>query len=372
VLPRSVGFAARACRPSADAGVPALSANPLSWATIAVDELAVSTAYLASRRHAESITQDRLEAASAAVGVLDTAGAIDDPYRLYPAPPAPDQVRLTTRSRGGLDFEQLSFPSAHPAPAALDELTDWKLLVNERVHCYLLRHGDRPRPWVVVIHGHRMGESRDIRMLGSRRLHRDLGIDVAHVVLPMHGPRGRVDGQAFPGIDPVANVLGVTQAVWDTRALIAWIRGGSDQPLAVFGVSLGGLVASMVASTESGLAGAIAGVPLTDISSMLAATVRSRWGDAAVADAHFCDPAPVALSALTSPLSLTPKLPLGDRYLYAAVGDRLVTANQAEALWRHWDEPAIQWLQGAHILNNVGASRRFVTRSLISSGVACR
>jgi pimeloyl-ACP methyl ester carboxylesterase len=372
VLPRSMSFAARAGRPAAASGIPSLSANPLSWATVAIDELAVSSAYLLTRRHAEQMTLDRLDAADRAVARLRAAGAIDDPSLLYPEPATPGPTRWSQRTRGGIDFEQLSFDSTHAVPAGLGELTDWDVVANERVHAYLLRHHDAPRPWVVVIHGHRMGESRDIRFLGSRRLHRDLGVDVAHLVLPMHGPRGRADGHAFPGVDPVANLLGATQSVADARALIAWIRTQTDAPVGVFGISLGGLVASLLAALDPDLACVIAGVPLTNIATMLTDTVRSRWGDEAVAEAHFLDPAPVELSRLASPLSFDPVVPLERRFVYGAIGDRLVTANQAEALWQHWDRPSIMWLQGGHILNNVAASRRYVARSLIASGVATR
>jgi dienelactone hydrolase len=372
VLPRSVSFAARATRPAADAGIPSLSSNPLSWATVAIDELAVSSAYLFTRRRAEQLTLDRLEAARQAVEILASSGATDDPMRLYPAAVAPGEVRQSTRSRGGIDFEQLSFDSIHPAPAGLAELTDWTVVGNERVHAYLLRQDDEPRPWVVVIHGHRMGESRDIRFLGSRRLQRDLGANVAHLVLPMHGPRGRVDAHSFPGVDPVANLLGVSQSVADARALLAWIRTRTDQPIGVFGISLGGLVAAMLAALDPALACVVAGVPLTDIAAMLSDTVSSRWGADALAEAHFLDPAPVELSRLASPLSFDPLIPVERRFVYAAVGDRLVTARQAEALWRHWERPTILWLQGGHLLNNAAASRRFVGRALAASGVASR
>jgi hypothetical protein len=372
VLPRSASFAARASRPPANAGIPSLSANPLSWATIAIDELAVSSAYLLNRRHATSITLDRLDAATAAVELLRSSGAIDNPTSLYPAPSLPTPVRLSQRSRGGVDFEQISFDSVHPAPAGLSALTDWDAASNERAHAYLLRHHDKPRPWVVVVHGHRMGESRDMRFLGSRRLHRDFGVNIAHLVLPMHGPRGRADAHAFPGIDPVANLLGATQSVSDARSLIAWIRSLTDRPIGAFGVSLGGLVVSILAAMEPELTCVVAGVPLTNIATMLSDTVRSRWGDDAVADAHFLDDAPVELSRLASPLSFAPIVPLERRFIYAAIGDRLVTAGQAEALWNHWEKPTIRWLQGGHLLNNVGASRRFVARALASSGVASR
>src|ERR1700712_374178 len=103
-----MSFAARATRPAAAPGIPSLSANPLSWATVAIDELAVSSAYLLTRRRAEKLTLDRLHASEQAVEILTAAGALDDPSRLYPAAEAPAKTRLSRRTRGGVDFEQLS------------------------------------------------------------------------------------------------------------------------------------------------------------------------------------------------------------------------------------------------------------------------
>lgn len=370
VVPRSVTFAARAACPASDSGVPSLSVNPLAWATVAVDELAVSSAYLLSRRRVQASTAQRVAAAERAVERLSGLGALEDPGVLYPRPDVPGALRLTRRNRGGIAFEHLSFATAPSVVATLAELTEWSAPANDRAHAYLLRHGDRPRPWLVVVHGHRMGEPRDIRLLASRRLQHDLGVDVAHLVLPMHGPRGRPDGHAFPGMDPVANLLGVTQSVSDARALIGWIRAESEHPVGVFGISLGGLVGAMLCCFEPDLRAVVVGVPLADIATMLAGSVRSRWGEPAVAESQLLGPASTTLSRLASPLSFAPSVPRERRFVYAAIGDRLVSAAQAEALWLHWDRPAIQWLQGGHLLNNVGASRRFVTRSLAASGVA--
>jgi hypothetical protein len=75
---------------------------------------------------------------------------------------------------------------------------------------------------------------------------------------------------------------------------------------------------------------------------------------------------------VASPLTFAPVITADRLFVYGAVGDRLVTARQAEALVRHWGSPTTMWLQGAHILNNVAASRRFVTRSLAVSGVTSR
>jgi hypothetical protein len=37
------------------------------------------------------------------------------------------------------------------------------------------------------------------------------------------------------------------------------------------------------------------------------------------------------------------------RYLFAAVADRLVPADQVRDLWRHWERPRIEWYQGGHL-----------------------
>jgi hypothetical protein len=52
---------------------------------------------------------------------------------------------------------------------------------------------------------------------------------------------------------------------------------------------------------------------------------------------------------VVSPLAITPRVPRERRYLFAAVADRLVPADQVRDLWRHWDRPRIEWYQGGHL-----------------------
>ena len=42
---------------------------------------------------------------------------------------------------------------------------------------------------------------------------------------------------------------------------------------------------------------------------------------------------------MVSPLALEPRVAEERRYLYAAVADRLVPADQVYDLWRHWTSP---------------------------------
>ena len=373
VLPRSVKYAANAVRPQPIDTVPALSPNPLTFATVALDEFAMSAAYLVIRRGLTGNTEFGIDVAEEAVARLEGAGAVADPRLVHPCPPTPTDLRLTRRRRGGIAFEHLSFTSAYCPPVDLPGWEGWcRPERNRTVHAYLVRHGDRPRPWLLVLHGHRMGEPRDLRMLGALRLAQSLGVDVAHLVLPHHGPRGRGGHDTFPGVDPVANLYGMAQSVSDARALLAWMRDQSAGPVGVYGISLGGHVSALLASLDDGLSCVVAGVPVCDLATMLSDTIRGHWGPDLVAANHILDPAPVTLSRLVSPLGFEPALPRENRFLYAAVGDRLVTPQQALALWQHWEQPEILWLQGGHILNNMRASRRFVAHALRTSGVVDR
>src|SRR3954463_4869706 len=112
VVPRSVAFARRARRPARDENSPPpLAGNALAWATVAVDELAISTAYLLTRRSAEEVGEQSRADAAVALDRLRAAGVVDAPVRAHPEPAGPSTVRLTRRHRLGLDFEHLSFTS---------------------------------------------------------------------------------------------------------------------------------------------------------------------------------------------------------------------------------------------------------------------
>ena len=42
-------------------------------------------------------------------------------------------------------------------------------------------------------------------------------------------------------------------------------------------------------------------------------------------------------------------MPKDRRYIFAGFGDRLALPDQAQALWEHWDRPAISWYSGNHV-----------------------
>ncbi len=368
---RATVFATRAGIRQADPAVPRLRPTPLTLATVMADELVVTAVRVkmgGTNIEVPSILTDL----GGATEALRAGGYTDDPRRLHPTSSLPTETRLTTRRILGVRFEHLSFPSCYEPPPGLPRREQWlDDEANHRAHAYLIRHDDRPRPWVVVLHGHRQGEPLDLILMGAAGLARRLGVNVLHPVLPLHGPRGRTSTfDPFPSIDPLVNFYGLSQAMWDVRQAIAWARAERATDIGVHGASLGGHTAALLASIEPGLACVVAGIPTADLSTMLARHMARMEGDDVVEASGVLSGPARAVNDLVSPLSYSPLLDKGRLFIYAGVGDRMTTPQQAVTLWRHWGEPRIHWVQCGHIGAGAARSaRRFIDDALRSSGV---
>ena len=74
---------------------------------------------------------------------------------------------------------------------------------------------------------------------------------------------------------------------------------------------------------------------------------------------------------LSSPLTMDPRVPADRRFIFAALGDRMTTPEQADVLWEHWGRPPIHWYHGGHIgFVWLPAIQRFIDDALIHSGFA--
>jgi hypothetical protein len=77
------------------------------------------------------------------------------------------------------------------------------------------------------------------------------------------------------------------------------------------------------------------------------------------------------LGAMVSPLSLTPRVPMRGRFIYAGIADQLVhPREQVVRLWEHWGRPEIVWYEGGHTgFFQSRPVQRFVDAALIQSGL---
>ena len=277
------------------------------------------------------------------------------PGHLPPDPPRLADGDLTS-SRGwalGQDYDRISWDSraSHRTPASRASARWEAFGPNATATAALLRHPDATRPWVVAVHGFCMGfPFMDFPGLHATRLHHELGLNVALPALPLHGPRRvtRVSGEPFLSFDMMNAVHGLTQAVWDIRRLISWIRAQGATSVSLFGVSLGGYTVSLLAGIEPGLDGVVAGIPVTDFPGLF----------------HFHSPRHIRVRAIehrimggtaervyrvVSPLCLEPQVAADRRYIFAGYGDRLATPDQARRLAEHWGSPPVSWYAGNHV-----------------------
>jgi hypothetical protein len=342
-------------------------------AEVAADEAILATMAL-SLPHTDATDLPRLRSdVYAARELFRDRGWLEKPADFHVLPPPLEAPALRSARAGGLDFEHLRFDSGYePRPDEPGREGWLRHARNRTAHAWVLRHADASRPWLVCLHGYQMGfPAIEFAAFEAQRLHRGRGLNLLFPVLPLHGPRkeGRRSGDGYLAGDPLDTVHAVSQALWDLRRLLSWVRAQGGTRIGVHGLSLGGFHTALLASLDDDLACAIPGIPLADVT-------RVVWRHGPPLRIRQFERGGVVHEAVSevlrvvSPLSLEPRVPRERRYLYAAVADRLVPADQVFDLWRHWGEPTIVWYQGGHVTFRLHPEvRGLLGRALVESGL---
>ena len=243
---------------------------------------------------------------------------------------------------------------------------------NRTAHMYVLEHDD-DSPWLINLHGFRQGEPRDFFTFRSGSTRDRFGVNVVHPVLPLHGPRAGSDSPQMPGVDFAVNVFGLSQAVWDVRRTIQWIRRRSDAPIIVHGVSLGGYLTSLLAGIDDHIDAAIVGIPVIDFPAVIRGHAK-RMALPADDLNMLHSPTIDRFHALASPLLVAPKVPANRRYIYAGKLDQISSPDQAMALWHHWGSPSIHWFDGGHVGGAIwdGSVKEYIDSAIAESLVGGR
>jgi len=298
-------------------------------------------------------------------------GWLDNPKRFFGAPPPLSDVTVRKAKGNKRSLYRIYFDSGYlPRPGEPGGNRWTSYTANTREYALLLRH-PQPRPWLVCVHGTEMGRAAmDLALFRAWRLHGDLGLNVVMPVLPMHGPRARdlPKGAVFPGEDILDDVHATAQAVWDIRRLLSWIRRQEpESQVGLYGLSLGGYIAALVASLEADLTCAILGVPVADLVGLLGRHSGLQRDDPRRRTMELAEP----IGRMTSPLSLPPLVPMAGRFIYAGVADQVVhPREQVVRLWEHWGKPEIIWYRGGHTgFFRARPVQRFVEAALQQSGL---
>jgi hypothetical protein len=272
-----------------------------------------------------------------AAPLFASEGWLRDPSMMHATPSSHTDVSIRRAELNGAEFERISFDSGYEPDARIPGGEPWlQHERNRRARAWVVRSSSQdPRPWVVNLHG-------------PRRY-------------------GRRSGDGVITFDALANVHGLTQAIWDIRRCIRWAREQGATAVGVHGVSLGAYTAALLAGIEDDLACVVAGIPPADLVTVLARSAAPRSRAAARAGGILGEET-MAVHRVVSPLAFAPRIPHERRFIYAGIGDRMSTARQAETLWRHWDRPAILWFPSSHVgyawMRDV---HRFARRAVYSS-----
>lgn len=364
---RAVRFALEASA-GAD-GAPRIDAGSLGLQGAVAADLLLATAW-----EATAFVRRVPELARAAADV-DVAlarwrekGWLDHPERAFALPPPLEKPRIEARRIPGAGtVEQLAFASDYEC-ADPEIATAYRgCVANRSAHVLLWRHRTGPpRPTLISIHGFGMGRfATDVPWLRLRGwdlvgLHRTLGIDVAYVMLPFHG--ARTDGPSGAGFfdaHPLSAAAAVAHAVWDVRRLAGWLRSQGAPAIGVHGISLGGCVAALYASLDGALASAIPMTPAVELPEIfwrhLPEARRNEWRAVGLGPERLAE-----AWSLVAPLRHRPKAPHAARLLIASAADQVTPSSAVQQLWSHWDEPALHWLPGAHLVwrGRVGLASR--------------
>ena len=347
----TAGHIALAREPATE-GAPQPDQNLLVDAKAALDEVLlayfVGTARLPNGDEIIRLGEDaaRLEQ------IVKERGWAEHPEKLHATPPPPERVYVQQARLYGQTYERVSFPSGFTLDASLPGAEIWgQHTHNNQAVGWVLRHPGAPRPWLLCIHGYRMGEAwMDMALFPPSWLHDRLGLNLFMPVLPLHGPRrvGLRSGDQYLDGNPLDLLYAQIQALWDVRRALAWLRSQEENPrIGVLGYSLGGYNTGLLVQYERDLDFAIAGIPPTDFAAALWRHIPPAHRDYLAAHGLDVD----RYRRLLRPVSPLARPPLLDRdrlYMFAGAADRVVLPDQAVALAKHWQVP-VQWYQGAHL-----------------------
>jgi dienelactone hydrolase len=356
------------------AGVPTPEPSPSLSLEIAADDALLAIFDLMLPASSDAEARRHVAELAEAEALFAAQGWLEKPASFHAAPPPFASVASARRRAARIDYEHLSAPSEyapHPEEPGRERWLGYAPAAT--AHAWLLRCADPGRPWLVCIHGYRMGHAAmDLPAFRAAHLRDRFGLNVLLPVLPLHGPRriGRLSGDGFFGADVLDMVHAEAQAMWDLRRWLGWIRAQGGARIGVHGLSLGGYNAALLACLDADLACVVAGIPATD----LAALVWRHGPEHILRIAEergFERERAERVLRVVSPLALAPLVPTERRWIYGGNADQLVPADHVQRLALHWSGARTLWYEGAHLGFGLHEEpRRHLAEALREAGLA--
>jgi dienelactone hydrolase len=268
--------------------------------------------------------------------------SVPDQFRLGPADFRYELEPVLTTERYSVARLRFPSPIATPEPE------------NNVVHAeYFQPHGPGPkRPAVIVLHI--LGADFPLSRYMAARL-ADRGVAALFLKLPYYGERrpaaGGPDARKFLTPDIDRTVTAMRQGICDVRRAAAWLASRPDVDagrLGVSGISLGGIVSSIVVAVDPTIregAFLLAGGDLSTILWQMpeGKPFRARWVESGRTLADL-----KALTDPFDPLSYASRLKGKRVFMMAGKVDEVVPPACAAALWEAAGRPPICWYDCGH------------------------
>ncbi len=268
--------------------------------------------------------------------------SVPERFRLGPADFAYELEPVLATPR--YSVSRLRFPS--PVTTADAE--------NNRVHAEFFRPiGAGPRrPAVIVLHI--LGADFPLSRYLAARL-ADRGVAALFVKLPYYGERrpasGGPDAKRFLSADIDRTVTAMRQGICDVRRSAAWLASRQEidpHRLGVAGISLGGIVASIVVAVDPAIRGGAFLLAGGDLSTIIwqmpeGRSFRARWIESGRTLADL-----KALTDPFDPLAYAAGLKGKRVIMMAGKVDEVIPPASALALWEAAGRPPIRWYDCGH------------------------
>src|SRR5918998_379886 len=203
------------------ASVPAPDTGPNLAARAAVNELMLCGLILTSWPVAVGTIAVRVQReATESYALFDEKGWSSEPATYHKNPPPLEEPEIATIEHKGREIERLTLDSLYEPHENEPGRERWLSYKRNPTACaWILRHKGAQRPWLICVHGIRMGTlNKSLLRFQPEYLHEGLGLNLIMPVLPMHGPRdtgGLISRERTLSGDVMDTLHTGAQAIWD-------------------------------------------------------------------------------------------------------------------------------------------------------------
>ncbi len=195
---------------------------------------------------------------------------------------------------------------------------------------------------VILVHGWRMDDYKNIDSIYLKSF-MNAGYNVYHFEMPYHFQRNSIDsaynGELFVTSDIGRTLLSVKQAVSDLRALVKWLKSGTQGKVILIGVSLGGFLTNLTSTVESDIDILISVFYANSLATSIWDTIPGKYIKKDFIKNSFSFGQLTNHWAVITPSLYRPTVSKNRILLLSAAYDQYINLEDSNELWAKWGNP---------------------------------